>query len=96
MLPRGGGNRQDRAKTDWTVIAYGDEYEVGNEGGRALHSMAIPEAAPVFNADGDLIGLCTIGPDGIEMLRVAALPDVVPGPPTEPSEHAGPWPSASR
>ena len=72
------------SNTDWTVIAYGDEYAV-DEGGRALHSMAIPEAAPVFNADGDLIGLCTIGPNGIEVLRVAALPDV-PGAPTEPSE----------
>ena len=72
------------SNTDWTVIAYGDEHAV-DQGGRALHSMAIPEAAPVFNADGDLIGLCTIGPNGIEVLRVAALPDV-PGAPTEPSE----------
>ena len=28
-----------------------------------------PKRRPIFDADGDLVGLCTIGPDGVEMLR---------------------------
>jgi hypothetical protein len=72
---------------DLTVLAYGDEFSVG-EDGAGLQSLDVPEAAPVVDDDGNLIGLCTIGPDGIEMLPVETLPDLEPPtpPPPESSE----------
>ena len=66
---------------DWTVVAFGDEYAVDG-GYRQLRSLSVPEAAPIFDADGALVGLCTIGPDGVELLPVTSLPDVTP-PPTD-------------
>jgi hypothetical protein len=64
---------------DWTVVAFGDEYAIDG-GGRQLRSLSVPEAAPIFDADGALVGLCTIGPDGVELLPVTSLPDVAPLP----------------
>ncbi len=58
---------------EWTVVAYGDEHAVDEEGDD-LMSLELPEAAPIFDADGDLVGLCTIGPNGIEVLRVTIAP----------------------
>jgi hypothetical protein len=70
---------------EWTVVAFGTEFRVSDA---ELHSLAVPEAAPIFDADGDLVGLCTIGPDGVEMLPVERLPDVeapTAGPPEPPA-----------
>jgi hypothetical protein len=61
---------------DWTVVAFGAEIRVGE--GDELSSLTVPEAAPIFDADGNLVGLCTIGPNGVEMLPLEALPDVGP------------------
>ena len=72
---------------EWTVVAYGDEHVVDEEGDD-LMALELPEAAPIFDADGDLVGLCTIGPNGIEVLRVTSLPDVPTPPVTESSEPA--------
>jgi hypothetical protein len=62
---------------DWTVVAYGDEFEV-SEDRDGLRALTVPEAAPIFDASGALVGLCTIGPDGVEMLPVESLPDIEP------------------
>ena len=64
---------------DLTVIAFGDEFSVHGDGAE-LQSLAVPEAAPIFAADGTLVGLCTVGPDGVEMLSVGSLSDLA-GPP---------------
>ena len=61
----------------WTVVAFGDEFDISGEGD-ALRSLAVPEAAPIFDASGALVGLCTIGPDGVELLAVTSLPDLSP------------------
>jgi hypothetical protein len=60
---------------DWTVVAFGDEFDIGDEDAD-LRTLSVPEAAPVFDANGELVGLCTIGPDGVELLTVTSLPDV--------------------
>jgi hypothetical protein len=60
---------------EWTVVAFGDEFEISDDGAD-LRALAVPEAAPVFDANGALVGLCTIGPDGVELLSVTSLPDV--------------------
>jgi hypothetical protein len=65
---------------DWTVVAFGDEFEI-NDGGDGMRALAVPEAAPVFDANGALVGLCTIGPNGVELLSVTSLPDVELPPP---------------
>jgi hypothetical protein len=65
---------------DWTVVAFGDEFDVSG-GGEDLRTLAVPEAAPVFDDTGALVGLCTIGPDGVELLAVTSLPDVELPPP---------------
>ena len=71
---------------DWTVVAFGDEFSVSDDGGD-LQALAVPEAAPIFDAAGTLIGLCTIGPDGVEMLPVSSLPDIpLPRPATASTE----------
>ena len=67
---------------DWTVVAFGDEFSVHGDGDE-LQSLAVPEAAPIFDADGALVGLCTIGPDGVEMLRVGSLSDLARPPATD-------------
>ena len=75
---------------DWTVIAFGDEFEVSDDDA-SLQRLSVPEAAPIFDASGALIGLCTIGPDGVEMLPVASLPDIEsPLPDTEAPESSEP------
>jgi hypothetical protein len=61
---------------DWIVVAFGAEIRVSED--NELRSLTVPEAAPIFDADGNLVGLCTIGPDGVEMLPVAPFPDVDP------------------
>ncbi len=61
---------------DWTVVAFGAEIRVSEDD--ELRTLAVPEAAPIFDADGNLVGLCTIGPNGVEMLPVETLPDVDP------------------
>jgi hypothetical protein len=63
---------------DWTVVAFGAEIPVGADD--ELRSLAVPEAAPIFDADGRLVGLCTMGPNGVEMLPVDTLPDIDPRP----------------
>jgi hypothetical protein len=68
------------AADDWTVVAYGDEFDVSG-GGEDLRALTVPEAAPVFDSNGALVGLCTIGPDGVELLSVTSLPDVELPPP---------------
>jgi hypothetical protein len=75
----------DAPADNLTVVAYGDEFSVANDG-EELRSLTVPEAAPIFDADGALVGLCTIGPDGIEMLPVESLPDVAPPPPESSDE----------
>jgi hypothetical protein len=57
-----------------TVVAYGAAHSLGEEAG--LQTLSVPEAAPIFDVDGNLVGLCTIGPDGVEMLTVRSLPGV--------------------
>lgn len=42
----------------------------------ALAAMVIPEATPVVDAGGNLVGLCTYGLDGIEVLPVGTLPEL--------------------
>jgi hypothetical protein len=74
---------KDAGDEDLTVLAYGDQFTVG-EDGEGLQALDVPEAAPVLDADGNLIGLCTLGPDGIEMLPVETLPDIEPPPPPPP------------
>jgi hypothetical protein len=61
---------------DWTVVAFGAEIRVSEDDD--LRSLRVPEAAPIFDADGNLVGLCTIGPNGVEMLPVETLPDADP------------------
>jgi hypothetical protein len=75
----------DAPADNLTVVAYGDEFSVANDG-EELRSLTVPEAAPIFDADGALVGLCTIGPDGVEMLPVESLPDVAPPPPESSDE----------
>ena len=70
---------------DLTVVAFGDEFSVHADGAD-LQSLAVPEAAPIFAADGTLVGLCTVGPDGVEMLRVGSLPDIAVPPATDTTE----------
>ena len=62
------------------MVAFGEEFDV-NGGGEDLRALAVPEAAPVFDANGALVGLCTIGPGGVELLSVTSLPDVELPPP---------------
>ena len=45
---------------------------------RRAAGPVVPEASPVFDSSGALVGLCTIGPDGVAMLPVDSLPDVEP------------------
>ena len=59
-----GSGRSSPSATSSTVGEEGDD----------LMSLAVPEAAPIFDADGDLVGLCTIGPNGVEMLRGDVAP----------------------
>lgn len=40
----------------------------------ALTAMSLPEATPVLDEDGNLIGLCTHGRDGIEVIPVGTPP----------------------
>jgi hypothetical protein len=61
---------------DWTVVAFGTEIRVSEDD--ELRSLRVPEAAPIFDADGNLVGLCTIGPNGVEMLPVETLPEADP------------------
>src|SRR5262245_32955198 len=77
---------------DWTVIVFGAEFRVSDD---ELRSLAVPEAAPIFDADGDLVGLCTIGPDGVEMLPVETLPDVKPSTAAPPEQPAAATTEAS-
>jgi hypothetical protein len=77
----------DAPADNLTVVAYGDEFSVANDG-EELRSLTVPEAAPIFDADGALVGLCTIGPDGVEMLPVESLPDVAPPSPPESSDES--------
>ena len=74
---------------DWTVVAFGDQFEVGDDAD-GLRALTVPEAAPIFDASGALVGLCTIGPDGVEMLSVETLPDIAPPPATESTQFAAP------
>jgi hypothetical protein len=67
--------RAEAPADDWTVVAFGHEFSVSDDGGD-LQTLAVPEAAPIFDASGALIGLCTIGPDGVEMLPVSSLPNI--------------------
>jgi hypothetical protein len=81
------GTRSD----ELTVVAYGDQLGVDIDDD--LRTLSVPEAAPIFDADGDLVGLCTIGPDGVEMLPVGALPDddeLTPDEPDEPADSSEP------
>jgi hypothetical protein len=55
---------------------------------RALASMVIPEATPVIDVDGDLVGLCTYGPDGIQVVPVGEVPELTA--PTVPDTDAAP------
>jgi hypothetical protein len=72
----------DVAPGPFTVVADGGSFEVDDE---ELTSLSVPEAAPIFDADGNLVGLCTIGPDGtVEMVPLTSLPDIVLDPSTEP------------
>lgn len=64
-----------RRGRELTVVAYGDEIAVA-EGG--LDQLTVPEGAPIFDERGALVGLCTIGPDGVEMLPMPSLPDIPP------------------
>ena len=57
---------------DWTVVAFGAEIRVSEDD--ELRTLAVPEAAPIFDADGNLVGLCTIGPNGVEMLPIDNAP----------------------
>lgn len=45
----------------------------------------LPEGAPIVDADGRLLGLCTHGPDGVEMLAVSSLPELPVPATSEPS-----------
>lgn len=45
-------------------------------GSSAVAAMVIPEATPVLDADGHLVGLCTYGTDGIEVVPVGTLPEL--------------------
>jgi hypothetical protein len=72
----------EKPADEWTVVAFGDEFDIGDDG-VDLRALAVPEAAPVFDANGALVGLCTIGPNGVELLSVTSLPDIeipTPGP----------------
>lgn len=72
----------DVAVGPFTVVADGSVFEVDDE---ELTSLAVPEAAPIFDTDGNLVGLCTIGPDGaVEMVPLTSLPDIVLEPPIDP------------
>jgi hypothetical protein len=71
---------------EWTVVAFGDEFDIGEDGAE-LRTMSVPEAAPVFDANGELVGLCTIGADGVELLSLTSLPDVeLPPAATDPTD----------
>ncbi len=37
---------------DWTVVAFGDEFDVSDDSD-SLRALAVPEAAPIFDASGD-------------------------------------------
>jgi hypothetical protein len=74
-----------------TVVAFGNEFAIGDEGLRAL---AVPEAAPIFDTEGNLVGLCTIGPDGVEMLTLESIPHVEQPPPPDASEPEATVPAA--
>ncbi len=74
--------------SDWTVVAFGEEFDVSGSG-EDLRALAVPEAAPVFDATGALVGLVTIGPDGVELLSVTSLPDVELPPPGPDSTDVG-------
>lgn len=52
-----------------------------------LDAAAPPEGAPVIDGEGALVGLCTYGPDGVELVLVGALPlrGRAAGPPSGPA-----------
>lgn len=59
-----------------TVMANGDPIVIDHSD---LAALTVPEGSPIFDADGALIGLCSVGPDGtVEMLPITSLPDVTP------------------
>ena len=58
-----------------TVVALGDELTVSSD---ELLTLSVPEASPMFDSSGELVGLWTIGPDGVAMLPVDSLPGVEP------------------
>lgn len=60
----------------------------------ALAAMVIPEATPVVDAGGNLVGLCTYGPDGIEVVPVGTLPEL-PATTTAPAESSTPTESVT-
>lgn len=47
----------------------------------SLISAAVPEGTPIVNSDGALVGLCTNGPDGVEVLPIGSVPTVDDRPP---------------
>lgn len=60
------------------VMADGQAYTIDPE---ALAALDVPEAAPVLDEDGGLVGLYTTGPAGGEIMPVASIPEL---PPTSP------------
>jgi hypothetical protein len=70
------GPRLTKPADDWTVVAFGAEIRVSEDD--ELRSLRVPEAAPIFDADGNLVGLCTNGPNGVEMLPVEPPPEADP------------------
>jgi hypothetical protein len=57
-------------------LAYGDAMTVVDAA--SLASADVPEGTPIVNADGMVVGLCTRGPDGLEMVPIGAAPPTAP------------------
>jgi hypothetical protein len=88
---RSGATPEDRTLADVDDTLAGDSTYVVVDGTTARFDAAIyppphlPEAAPVVDHEGRLVALCTIGPSGIELVTVSALPTVPAATAAEPS-----------
>jgi hypothetical protein len=69
-LAPAGGNRR---LAEMFVMVQGVAIPVDAE---SLASSNAPEGSPVVDADGGLLGLCTRGPEGVELVSVGSPPDV--------------------